>query len=270
MGYWHMLDIPESWLTNPNHLIQRQALISGEPYIAKEKIRLALRQLEYPLYHLDFETFPCPLPRFAGEKCYDQSPFQFSVHVENPMGNCDLEKDHYEFLATSFQEDQRAQLVEKLCQVIDLQNGGMVLAQNVNFEKKVLKYLLANYPAYRKQLQQMLDNMYDLLYVIRNNKTFYQELGYSYEEARKVNYYHKDLSGSYSLKKTLQVFSDLSYENMGVRDGMEALITYANFDNYDAATYQQKYQDLVAYCKQDSYAMFVILEKIRQEVASCE
>ena len=36
-GYIHMLDIPESWITNSNHHIQREALISGKPYINKEK-----------------------------------------------------------------------------------------------------------------------------------------------------------------------------------------------------------------------------------------
>ncbi len=267
MGYLRMLDVPLEWLKNPNHFVQRDTVANNVPYINKDKIMLALRQLEFPLYHLDFETFPAPLPRFRGEKCYDQSPFQFSLHIENSAGKCDKEKDHYEFLATSFHEDQREELVQKLCQAIDLSKGGMVFAQNAGFEKKVLKYLGNNFPDYQKQLNEMITNMFDLLYIVRNNKDLYKELGYCEEEAKVVNYYHPELSGSYSLKKTINVFSDLSYENMGVRDGVEALVTYANLDQYEKADYQKKYQELVEYCKQDSYAMFVILEKIRKMVA---
>ena len=37
-------------------------------------------------------------------------------------------------------------------------------------------------------------------------------MGYDDVEAKKVNYYHKNLSGSYSIKKTLPVFSDLKYD----------------------------------------------------------
>jgi len=264
MGYLHMLDIPEKWLRNPNHFIQRNATVTKNTYIDKEKMALALQQLEYPLYHLDFETFPCPLPRFSGEKCYDQSPFQFSIHIENIAGKCDSEKNHYEFLATSFEEDQRERLVAKLCEIIDLKEGGMVLAQNISFEKKVLKYLANNFPKYQKELNQMIDNLFDLLYIVRNKRELYKDLGFSEEEAKKVNYYHYKLSGSYSLKKTISVFSNLSYDNLDVRDGVEALVTYANFDKYKRADYEQKYQALIKYCKQDSYAMFVILKKVRE------
>ena len=74
-GYLKMEDIPLSWLTKENHLIQRNCLEKHTAYINKEKIRKALSIIEYPIYHLDFETFPCPLPRFKGEFPYIQSPF---------------------------------------------------------------------------------------------------------------------------------------------------------------------------------------------------
>ena len=66
--------------------IQKQATITGTPYIDKEKIKVGLRQIKYPIYHLDFETFPCPLPRFKGERPYTQSVFQFSLHIQKEEG----------------------------------------------------------------------------------------------------------------------------------------------------------------------------------------
>ena len=100
---------------------------------------LALNNLTYPIYHLDFETFASPLPRFKGEKCYTQSPFQFSLHIERAPGVCNKGKDHFEFLATSFYEDTREELIKKLCEYIDTESGGTILAQNVSFEAGAFK-----------------------------------------------------------------------------------------------------------------------------------
>lgn len=265
-GYINMLDIPESWIKNENHHIQRQCLLTHTPYINSKKINLALKNLEYPIYHLDFETLPCPLPRFRGEKCYTQSPFQFSLHIERQSGVCDKDKDHYDFLANDFYKDSREELVKKLCEYIDIDNGGTVFAQNVSFEKGRLKELADVFPSYASKLHRMIDSASDLLYIVRNNTGFYEELGFDKEEAKIVNYYHEDLSGSYSIKKTLPVFSDLSYKNLDVQNGTEALITYASFPKMTNDEFKQKYASLIEYCKQDTWAMVIILDKLRKIV----
>lgn len=262
-GYINMLDIPDAWIKNTNHNIQRKALITHTPYINKEKINLAIKDLKYPIYHLDFETFPCPLPRFKGEKCYMQSPFQFSLHIEREPGVCDKDKDHYGFLATNFYEDCREELVKKLCEYIDVDNGGTVFAQNVAFEKGRITELSEVFPEYKTKLLKMVDMASDLLYIVRNNSKFYKDLGFSEEEAKTVNYYHEKLSGSYSIKKTLPVFSDLSYKDLDVQNGTEALVTYATFPKLSTEEYNVKYNSLIEYCKQDTWAMVVILDKLR-------
>lgn len=265
-GYLSMLDIPEAWIKNENHFIQRKALITHQPYINKEKINLAINNLEYPIYHLDFETFPCPLPRFKGEKCYTQSPFQFSLHIEREPGVCDKDKDHYGFLATDFDDDCREELVKKLCEYVDTDKGGTVFAQNVSFEKGRLKELSDVFPEYKNKLLKMVDMASDLLYIVRNNSTFYKDLGFSEEESKTVNYYHEDLSGSYSIKKTLPVFSDIKYDDLDVKNGTEALVTYAMFPKMSNKDFDVKYNSLIEYCKQDTWAMVVILDKLRSFV----
>ncbi|PKK92517.1 MAG: DUF2779 domain-containing protein, partial [Tenericutes bacterium HGW-Tenericutes-6] len=82
-GYLNATDIPFSWLKRQNNIIQREVIESGIPFYHYEKIRAGIAALKYPIYHLDFETFPCPLPRFKGEKPYSQSLFQYSIHVEH-------------------------------------------------------------------------------------------------------------------------------------------------------------------------------------------
>ena len=91
---YHMLDIPASWLTRENNQIQRAVVESGVPHIDKGKIKVGIDQIKYPIYYLDFESFPCPLPRYKHEKPYQQSLFQFSLHVEYEGKKLDENKDN--------------------------------------------------------------------------------------------------------------------------------------------------------------------------------
>ena len=263
-GYINMLDVPESWIKNENHFIQRNCLISGKEYINKDKIILALNNIKYPIYHLDFESFPCPLPRFKGEKCYIQSPFQFSLHIERSPGVCDKEKDHFEFLSSDPSKDDRKELTKKLCEYIE--PDGTLFAQNVSFEKGRIKELALIFPEYKDKLMKIHETASDLLYIVKGNSSFYKAMNYDDVEAKKVNYYHKNLSGSYSIKKTLPVFSDLKYDDLDVKNGTQALVTYAMFDKMAKEERDFKYNSLLEYCKQDTWAMVVILDKIRKMV----
>ena len=257
-----MLDIPENWITRKTHHLQRDALIKETPYINKEKLKLGLEQLEYPIYHLDFETFPCPVPRFKGEWPYIQSPFEFSLHIENAPGICDNDKDNFVFLAKTH-EDEREELIKAMLKYMD-PNKGTLFAQNVAFEKGRIKELASMFPKYKEDLLKLYERGFDLLWLVDTNSKMYEELGYEEEDAKVFNFYDKRLSGSFSIKKTLPVFSDLSYANLDVKNGTEAIVEYANYPKMSKEEFNFKYQALITYCKQDTWAMVVILEALRK------
>ena len=263
-GFIDMLDIPIDVITNQNHIIQRESYINKEPYINKEKIRCIMNSLEYPIYHLDFETFPCPIPRFRGESPYTQSPFEFSLHIERSPGVCDKIKDNYIFLATTT-DDEREELIKYLLSNINVRKGTL-LAQNVNFEKGRILELANMFPKYREKLIMLSKRTFDLLYILNNNKEFYQTHGFTKEDVNTVNFYDYRLSGSYSIKKTLPLFSDLSYENLEVKNGTEAIISYANYKNMSKEELEETLGYLKVYCRQDTWAMVEILNKIRKLV----
>ena len=250
-----MLDIPENCLKRDKNIIQRQVVETGKTYYNLDKIQDGLKLIKYPIYHLDFETFPCPLPRFKGEKCYTQSVFQFSLHIEDENG-CNKEKNHYGFLAKSF-NDEREELVKYLCSLID--KDGTVLVYNSSFEKSRLKELSIIFPRYRNKLNYINSMVFDLLDIIKSNKTMYMNLGYSEKESGTFNYYHKDLNGSFSIKKVLPLFSSLNYQDLDVSNGVEALVTYSKFDKMSKEEFKRAYNSLVEYCKQDTWAMVEIL-----------
>ena len=99
--------------------------------------------------------------------------------------------------------------------------------------------------------------------MVNTNKELYEGLGFDKEDASRVNYYDVNLDGSYSIKKTLPVFSDLSYKTLDVKNGTEAIVTYANYDKMSEQERNLKYESLITYCKQDTWAMVVILDALR-------
>lgn len=263
-GKVHMLDIPRDWLNRENNQIQYDVVKYKEPYYNKEKMIAGINEIKYPIYHLDFESFPCPLPRFKGEKAYSQSLFQFSIHVEREPGVCDKEKDHYSFLAKDH-SDVREELIKEMLNVIK-PDGGTILVYNISFEKTRIRELGNLYPQYAARLEDISNRLFDLIYIIRTNGPLYRSLGYSDRDSKNINYYHENLGGSYSIKKILPLFTNLSYASLNIANGEEAYVAYANFPKLDEETFKQTYDDLVEYCQQDTWAMVEVLNGLRKKV----
>lgn len=265
-GYLKLDDVPKEWLTSENHKIQRECFETGKTYVNKEKIKAGLESLKYPIYHLDFETLPCPVPRFRGEHPYYQSPFEFSLHIEKEPGVCDKEKDNYVFLAKTL-DDERADLVRELVSHIPIkETGGCMLAQNVNFEKGRLYELSKMFPEYKEELLAIREAGRDLLEIIQNNSKLYESLGFDEYNSSTINYYNNNQSGSYSIKKTLPLFTDLTYKTLEVQNGTEALVQYANYDKMTDEERERKQSALVVYCQQDTWAMVEIFRGLRKLV----
>ena len=257
-GYETIDSIPIEWLERKNNQIQRHCFDNNIEYINYQKIKAGLNTLVYPLYYLDFESFPSPLPRFNKEHPYNQSVFQFSLHRENSIKSCDIDKDHYHYLPIDT-DDHREELIQKMIEYIDLENGGTVIVYNKAFEHTRIKELIEIFPKYKKELQNINDHMFDLLDIINTRSEFYKDLGFSIQESKEINFYNNNLHGSYSIKKVLPVFSNLSYEELNVKNGTQAIAAYASFDKLELEDRQEVYDSLVKYCKQDTWAMVVIL-----------
>lgn len=261
-GIVSALDIPREWLKRENNKIQRNVMESEVPYYNESKIRAGISALKYPIYHLDFETFPCPLPRFKGEVPYTQSLFQFSIHIEHKPGVCDKDVDNVSYIATKH-IDLRRELIEKMLETVK-RDGGSIMVYNQSFEQTRLKEMAKLYPEYRERLLDMVDRLFDLMYLLRGNTKLFTALGFPEDEGKLINYYHNDLNGSFSIKKVLPLFSNLTYKGLPIANGTEALVAYAKFPTMDPKTFEKTYKDLLEYCKQDTWAMVEILDQLRK------
>lgn len=109
----------------------------------------------------------------------------------------------------------------------------------------------------------MYNRSIDLLWIINNRKEFYQEKGFKEKDLETFNFYDERLSGSFSIKKTLPVFSSLSYKDLDVKNGTEAIIVYANYNRMSKEEFDKNYQALITYCTQDTWSMVLILRALR-------
>lgn len=268
-GHYKIDDCFE-YLTKPDNITQYDCYVNNKTYVDVDRIKLAVDEIKYPIYHLDFESYNCPLPRFYGEKPYDQSLFQYSLHIEKEPGICDIVENHYEFLAKDH-HDHRLELTEKLIKDIDLSNGGCVMVYNKAFEKTRLKELAIFYPQYKKQLDNINDHIYDLLEVLKGTSSLYDSLipeswKERLEKEPHFTYYDSKLHGSFSIKKVLPIFTNLSYKNLVVKNGTEAIVTYGLLPTLTEKEYQEKYLALRIYCRQDTWAMVEILRGLRKMI----
>jgi hypothetical protein len=271
-GMKHALELPDTYL-NVNqyknskriekNIIQKekfQAYLNHqeeEPFVRKEKINDIMKTFKYPLYHLDFETLPSPLPKHQGEKPYQQSLFQFSIHIEHEPSMCDYDNDHVDFLATNH-VDQRRDLVEAMLDYIN-DDGGTIIVWNDGFEKGRIKEMMEIFPEYAQRLKDIHDRVYDLMKLFAGDNKFHDD--------GMFNFYHHKMQHSFSIKKVLPIFSERKHADLIVQDGGMAMETFIQFPELDEKTFKEQYEALRAYCKLDTYAMVEILDGIRKNVA---
>lgn len=276
-GIYKFDDVPYKWLEKEKHLIQRDCYDNGTEYVDRDKMQYWFDQLEYPIYHFDFETFACPLPRFRGEEPYRQSVFEFSLHIEREPGVCDKEKDNFIFLNKECTDDERRALVEAIIDHFEFNEDGTLkgtmLAQNTSFEIGRLKELAGLFPEYSDKLLAICGKSADLMHLLKNN-----EMYKGMKNADVFNYYHKNLSGSYSIKKTLPTLvPSLTYKGMDVGNGVQAYIAYINYDSPIPTAFDKKNKNVMKtkaerrealkrYCQQDTWAMVEILRAVREKI----
>ena len=237
-------DIKELDKFNVSQQIQIRSELSGKQIIDKEAIKEFLETLNYPLYHLDFETFQQAVPEFIGLSPYEQIPFQFSIHKDDGKGNL----EHFEFLA-EVGTDPRYELALNLIKFIP--QDACVLAYNMSFEKRVIRCLAEIYPQISNKLMAIHDNIKDLMAPFVSK-----------------SYYHPKMQGSYSIKYVLPALVpefESAYNDLNlIHHGGEAMQAYEAMAYMSAKERDAYKKALLAYCKLDTLAMVKVLEKLRE------
>jgi len=203
-----------------------------------------LDSLWYPLCFMDFETyFQEPVPLYDGTRPFQQVPFQFSLHIL-PERNGELQ--HVEYLADGAVNPQ-AEFLERL--LASVPQNACILVWNQTFEISRLKELAAAFPEKAAAIEVLIANIRDLMIPFRNKSI-----------------YHWQFEGSYSIKYVLPAFApELSYDNLEISEGETAASEWLRMTRTnDEAEKSLIRQNLLEYCKMDTYAEVRILEEMRK------
>lgn len=230
-------------LLNYNQRMQVTSELEGKTFIDKNNIEHFIKELNYPIYHLDFETMGPAVPIFDNSKPYQQIVFQYSLHIEQKNG----EITHKEYLAEANPNvDPRDAFVKQLIQ--DCGNSGDVLVYNIGFERGKLNDLIEINPKYHKEIHAIINRLKDLMI------PFQQKWVYT-----------PQMKGSYSIKAVLPALvPELSYQDLEIKEGGTASTTFTQMVTGEFQGDLQKTRiNLLEYCKLDTYAMVKILEKLK-------
>jgi hypothetical protein len=229
----------------------------GITYFNKNKMQKFINSLTYPLYHLDFETYPSPLPRYSGESPYQQSVFQYSLHVEREKGVCDEDKNHFEYLISTA-EDKRYDLFKTLVSHFNFKEKFTVIAWNQSFEKDKIKVAASLFPDLADKLMIIHDSTVDLMHMVAGNKKIFGD--------SMPVYHNQKQKGSTSIKAVLPIFAPkISYEGLSqVKNGTDAMEAYLDLINQKSENSEQTISNMLKYCKLDTYAMVEILREGRK------
>jgi hypothetical protein len=244
-GVLRIDDSPDGYPLGSNAALQVAHHKSQTTKIDREKIAAFLRTLRYPINFFDFETYQEAIPRFDGQRPYQQMPFQFSLHILRQDGTL----EHRAFLADE-RSDPRCEVARRMLEAITPE--GSIVAYNQSFEIAQIKNLAEACPQYGDALLALIDRFVDLAAPFQSK-----------------SYYDPAFGGRYSIKVVLPaLFPDdpeLDYAKLGsVQNGQEAMETFANLHRLkDPAKRKAIRDDLLAYCHLDTLAMVKIWQKLK-------
>ncbi len=234
----------------------------GKKSIDEARLAKWLAPLEgKTLYWLDFETWQLPIPRFEGDKPWEQVPSQYSLHVTLPNGKV----RHSEHLAEPGRDPWR-DIAEALCR--DIPAGSTTIAYNKSFERDRIRAMAAKFPDLSGHLLAIIGEdeegdaqgkLVDLIDPFRQGMVWLPAMG-----------------GSKSIKFTLPaLFPDdpgLDYHNLPnhaenaplVQNGSMAIDAFAAmWDMDDPALVEATRENLLRYCELDTWAMVKIWLRLR-------
>lgn len=210
--------------------------------IDKATIAKELQGLQLPFYFLDYETFPCAVPRYDGFSPYHHIPFQYSLYV---LETLDGEPKLLEFLHAE-KDDPTAYFVSSLKSHIG--DVGSVFVWHKSFECGRNDEIAVRIPEMKEFIDSLNVRVYDLEEIFK-----------------KQHYVHKHFKGSTSIKKILPVLvPSLTYKELAIQDGGSAAEIWNRLyiENLSTAEREKIIQNLKTYCGMDAYAMFAIWKEL--------
>lgn len=219
---------------------QKEALVKNECIVLSDELQKDLGKIRYPIAFLDFETIMPAMPIWKETAPYQSVPVQMSCHLISKDGGV----QHHEAIYANEDIcwDSFCTSIIEACE-----DAGTIVAYNAKFEISCMSFLASMSPKYSDRMLELTDKFVDLLPIVRNHV------------------YHPEFNGSFSIKSVFPalVDSNVGYDSLDISNGMLASTKLERSIIGLEELMPGEIQDLKEYCKLDTYAMVLLLEKLR-------
>lgn len=237
-------DVPDDFPLSEKQKNQVMATKLDKVFMDKNEISEFLGDIKMPISFLDYETYAAGIPRFTGFSPFNQITFQFSLHVVEDVNK---EPTHAEFIFTD-NTNPDEELILALREYIP--STGHIITWNKSFEMGRNKDLANRNPEHKAFLEDLNSRIIDLMDIFTNQ-----------------HFVHPKFKGKTSIKYILPVLApDLSYKALDIKEGATASNTWNEIVSGELTTDEalEKTQQLLTYCKLDTYAMYRIWKYLRE------
>lgn len=242
-GELSFADIQNPEALNEAQRRQYDAHVLSRVIFDRDAIHTVLNDLIFPLQFFDYEGYSSAIPLFDGFGAYEQVPFQYSLHVLHEDGTI----DHKEFLITEPSSDLTSPLIERMKKDIDPK--GTVVSWYKSYESQRNDKLAELHPEHAPFLKELNDSMFDLMTIFSDG-----------------HYVDPAFRGSASIKKVLPaIVPELSYKTMNIHEGSQASERWEKMISPKTSHVEKDKiaQDLLEYCKLDTWAMVMIYKFLK-------
>ena len=249
VGLQHLADADVAGAQKTNRIRQRQLAAfrtNGEVFDASGAQELM--SVTYPLAFFDIETSRVPLPYAPGMKPYQQSVFQFSVHILRTPDSTALE--HHEWLDLDHPYPN-AHFIEMLRPVLGDDGTVFMWSQHEQTALRDVKEQLAELGLLSVDTAEWIGR---LAGVKTNANGGEQQRLLDLSEISRMSYAHPFMNGSHSIKKVLDAVWATN-QNLWTNDWFEK---YFELDETGAAI--DPYKVLVSQSRQRQNSPFIEID----------
>jgi hypothetical protein len=251
-GIMELKNIPDDENLNFRQKLQVNGIRNNDGYFDWVSVNDFMSKMVFPLYFFDFETVFPAIPPINGARPFQQTPFQYSLHIwnspESPIYHRAFLADPDDFQPHS-KNDPRELMLNQLFN--DIGKEGTIIAYNASFEINVLKSLIPLYPNYSHQIEDLCNRFVDLLIPFKNGW-----------------YYLPSMGKSASIKSVLPSLDpEFSYRDLVIGNGSDASDVFLSMINQQySGNIQEMRGHLLNYCERDTYGMVVIFKNIQNKL----
>lgn len=233
-----ILEIPESYEPSWRQSIQIRSVRKERLHLDRQRLGEFLAGLEYPRTYLDFEAFNTAIPPMQQVSPWEHVPYLFSLHRQEEEGG----PVRNETFVMDPGSDQRVAMFRELLRLAG--DAESLIVFSAAFEAAMIRQLarVANAPEVGETL---IEKIQDLL-----------------EPFNEFSVYHPDQLGKVSMKRIVPIFTEESYEELEVQDGLEANVAYSQLYFQGSENPETTLGRLEEYCIQDTLGMVRLVEKL--------